>query len=448
MKIKNIFKYAAAVSFAVLLSACTDTEVEQKFDKTPTERLNAQKEELQKALLSSENGWKAVYFTDNKQLGGFTHLFKFLPDNQVEMASDFNTDTKVYKSNYDIQLGSTVSVVFTTKNRIHLLSDSGVAPTAALRGKGYLGDFQFLYYGQENGDIVFRTNRTSTELRFVKATAEDWTDLSKNFLMVPNIIGRNTTALYRGLEVNDGTNKKTYDFNAFSTVTRYTTATNATEVLSMGIGYTPTGMIVSPPIVVGEQKLSNFIFNSADGSFTATGTNGVSASLKYSDNIPFFITTDYRPMLKSPSTAYGYIAANLSTAPSNSVRCNALLAAINNSLPSTQKVNRVQFTFNDANGDSYIAYTFTGGKTAIYHNITVKEDPANKTLVLTSGTWENNLGAVIPTPDLLKDIDAELTNSKGLYVKKEAFTYNASNKIYTFANANNNGFRLTTYAFQ
>ena len=81
-------------------------------------------------------------------------------------------------------------------------------------------------------------------------------------------------------------------------------------------------------------------------------------------------------------------------------------------------------------------------------DITVKEDAANKTLILISGTWENNLGVTIPQPDLLKDIDAELTNSKGLYVRKESFTFNASNKIYTFTNANINGFRLTTYAFQ
>lgn len=430
------------------LSACSpSTEAEQIFDENPTTRLNNQKTELNDLLLSSKDGWKLVYFTDNSVLGGYTHLFKFSSDGVVEMASDFNDDTKKYKSEYQIQLGSTVSLVFTTANRIHLLSDSNSYPITALRSKGYLGDFQFLYYGQENGELVFRTNRTSAEIRLVKATDQDWTDLAKNFLMIPNIVGKNTTALYRGLEVNDGTTKKTYDFNAFSTVTRFTTYSDTEGTYDMGIGYAPDGLIVSPAIVAGGQSLSHFIFNSADGSFTATGTNGVSATIKYSDT-PFIITTDYRPMLQSPSTAYGYIAANLAAVPTNSVRCNAILAAINNALPSTQKVNRVQFTFNDANGDSYIAYTFTGGKTTIYHNITVKEDAANKTLIVVPGTWENNLGATIPQPDLLKDIDAELTNSKGLYVRKEAFTFNASNKIFTFTNANNNGFRLTTYAFQ
>ena len=451
MKIKNIYKFLFAAFLALQLSACdNNTDAEPKFDQTPTERLNAQKAELTEALLSSPEGWKAVYFTDNTVLGGYTHLFKFAANGTVEMASDFDDVEKTYLSEvseYQIQLGSTVSLVFTTKNKIHLLSDSNDYPIDALTSEGYRGDFQFLYYGQENGEIIFRTNRNNQELRFVKATKEDWDDLVLNFDMIPNIIGDPTLGLYRGLEVNNGTTKTTYDFNPFSTVTRHTTITDAAGSYDMGIGYAPNGLVVSPPVVVGNQKLSNFIFNETDGSFTATGTGNVSASIKYSD-VPFLITSDYKIMLQKPSTAFGYIAANLSAVPTNSLLCRTLLNQINASLPSTQKVNRVQFTFNDAAGDSYIAYTFTGGKTAIFHNITVKEDAANKTLILVSGTWENNLGATIPEPALLKNLDAELTNTKGLYVRKESFTFNASNALYTFANANNNGFRLTTYAFQ
>jgi len=448
MKIKNIYKFLFAVILALQLSACdNNTEAEPKFDQTPTERLNARKAELSEALLSSPEGWKAVYFTDNTVLGGYTHLFKFFADGSVEMASDFDTTTSRFKSEYQIQLGTTVSVVFTTKNRIHLLSDSNDYPIDALESEGYRGDFQFLYYGQENGEIIFRTNRNNQELRFVKATKEDWDNLSQNFDMIPNIIGDPSLGLYRGLETNDGTTKKTYDFNPFSIITRYTTIADAAGVYDMGIGYAPNGIVVSPAIVVGNQKLSNFIFNEADGSFTAKGTGNVSATIKYSD-VPFLITTDYKIMLQKPTTAFGYIAANLAAAPSNSLLYRTLLNEINASLPSTQKVNRVQFTFNDAAGDSYIAYTFTGGKTTIYHNITVAEDAVNKTLKLVSGTWENNVGVAIPEPALLKNLDAELTNSKGLYVRKESFTFNASNTIYTFANSNNNGFRMTTYAFQ
>jgi hypothetical protein len=450
MKVKNIYKYLFAVLLALQLSSCNNnTDAEQFFKQTPTERLNAQKSELGKALLDSQYGWKAVYFTDNTVLGGYTHLFKFATDGTVEMASDFDDDTAVYKSEYEIQLGSTVSLTFTTKNRIHLLSESDNYPIAALRSKGYLGDFQFLYYGQENGEIIFRTNRAGKELRFVKATAADWTDLPKNLVMEKNVVGAISRPLFRLLETNDGTTKHQFDFS-FSDVTRFATA-NSIEAgyavsYNMGIGYSPTGIIVSPAVEVKDQKLSVFVYNDADGSFTATGTNGVSAVIRYSTK-PLIVTEDYKVMLTAPQTGYAYIHANLATAPSNSALFTSLINEIHASLPATQKVNRIQFTFNDAFGESYITYSFTGGKTLIYHNFTVKEDAVNKRLILVSGTWQANTGATIAEPALLKKVDLELMNPSGLYVKKESFKIGFSNTIYTFTSSTSN-FRMTTYAFQ
>jgi len=433
-----------------LFSACaSDTDAEQKFDKTPAERLEAQKSELNTALLSSEFGWKAVYFTDDSQLGGYTHLFRFAANGKVQMASDFDADTAVYESDYSVVLGSTVSLLFETNNRIHLLSDSNNFPTAALRGKGYLGDFQFLYYGQENGDILFKSNRLVRDVRFVKATAQDWADLSKNIVMEKNVIGANTRPLFRLLEITDGTVTKKFDFG-FSSLSRFSSSVsiepNSSEVVTFGVGYTPTGIVVSPAVEIGGQKLTNFVYNDTDGSFTATGTGGVKATIRYS-NAPLVLTDDYKVMLNAPQTGFAYINANLATAPSNSALFNSLLAEIHASLPTTQRVNRIQFTFNDAFGESYIAYTFTGGKTTIYHNFTLKEDAVNKRLIFISGTWQANTGAVIPEPALLKKMDAEFMNPNGLYIKKEAFKIAFTNNIYTFTSSTSN-FRMTTYAFQ
>lgn len=442
MKITNIFKSLFAMILLLQLSACSpNTDAEKIFDETPTARLNERKAELNAALLSSEFGWKAVYFTDNTVLGGYTHVFKFASDGTVQMASDFDVDTKKYTSQYDIQLGSTVSLVFTTANRIHLLSQSNVYPIAALRSKGYLGDFQFLYYGIENGEIVFKTNRNGQEVRFVKATAQDFDDLPKNFLMIPNVIGSNVFGANRGVEIVNGTTKTTYDFNPFSTITRFTNYSNATEINEIGIGYAPNGLVVSPAIIVGEQKLSNFVYNSTDGSFTATGTNGVSASIKYS-NAPFVITDDYKNFAPGqPQKVVGYIAPNLTTAPSNSLLCNTLINKINATLPAAQQLSRIQVVFNNAVNGTYIQYLFNGGKATITHFVTTKVDAANKTIILTDDGWSHNAATIA----ILKDIDAEITNPKGLYIKKEAFTYNASNALYTLANASNNGFRITAY---
>ncbi|MBK0369126.1 DUF4302 domain-containing protein [Flavobacterium agrisoli] len=444
MKAKNIIQFLLAGFIVLLLAACSNTDAEQLFEETPTERLNAQKKELNDLLLSSENGWKAVYFTYDSVLGGYTHLFKFASDGTVQMASDFDADTKVYNSEYQIQLGSTVSLVFTTKNRIHLLSESDNYPIAALRSKGYLGDFQFLYYGEENGDIVFKTNRNNHELRFVKATPQDWTDLPKNIDMIKNVVGSDSRPLFRLLETTDGTTTHQFDFT-FSEVTRFAEANSIESGYSftyeMGVGYAPNGIIISPAVEVGGQKLSNFVYNDLDGSFTATGTNGVSATIKYSTK-PLVITDDYKALLPgNPQSVYGYISANLYTAPSNSKMFKDLVNKVNATLPATQSLARIQIVFNNATNGTYIQYLFNGGKATISHLVTTKEDAANKTIILTNVGWTQSAANVA----FLKELDDQLTNPSGLYVKKESFKITYSNVIWTFTSAASN-FRMTTYA--
>ncbi|MFB9107294.1 DUF4302 domain-containing protein [Flavobacterium gyeonganense] len=443
MKTKNIFKYFMLLVLTLQLNSCVSTEAEQKFEETPTERLNKQRSELSNLLLSSENGWKAVYYTDDSQLGGFTHLFKFLPNGKVDMASDFDSDTEIYNSQYEIQLGSTVSLVFTTKNKIHLLSDSNNSPLAA--GKGFLGDFQFLYYGQENGDIVFRTNRTVKEVRFVKATAQDWTDLKKNTVINANMTGDINSPLFRILETTNGGSVKKYEFS-FNSVTRFGSAipleAENSETLKAAIAYTPTGITVKPAVVVGNQSLTDFTYNAIDKTFVATGTNGVSASIKFT-NAPPRLTDDYKIFLEGgPQITIGYIAANLATAATNSPYAKSILDKVNATLAANQKLARVQIAFNDPLNGNYIAYTFNGGKAPIYHFFTTTEDPVNKTIILTDDGW-------IGTPAaraFLKILDDEITNPKGLYLKKESFTIFYTNVIYTYASAST-PFRLTNYRF-
>lgn len=443
MKTKNIFKYLMLLFLALQLNSCVSTEAEQKFDETPTERLNVQKKELNDLLLSSAEGWKAVYYTDDTQLGGFTHLFKFLPNGKVDMASDFDADTDIHNSQYEIQLGSTVSVVFTTKNKIHLLSDSNNSPIAA--GKGFLGDFQFLYYGQENGDIVFRTNRTVKEVRFVKATAQDWTDLKKNTVSNANMTGDINSPLFRIMEITNGSAVKKYDFN-YNAVTRFGSAapleTGNLETLKVAVAYTPAGLTVKPAVVVGTQSLKDFIYEPTDKSFVATGTGGAKVAIKFT-NAPPILTDDYKLFLEGgPQITIGYIAANLATAATNSAYAKSILDKVNATLAANQKIARVQIAFNDPLNGNYIAYTFNGGKAAIYHFFTTSEDAVNKTIILTDDGWSANAA----TRAFLKILDDEIVNPKGLYLKKESFTIFYSNVIYTYASAAT-PFRLTNYRF-
>lgn len=450
MKVKKIYKYLMISFGALLLGSCTSTEVDAKFDENATDRLSGRKKELNDLLLSSADGWKAVYYTDSTQLGGWTHLFKFLPQGQVDMASDFtigtDTDTGIYRSQYEMQMGSTVSLVFTTQNRIHLLSDAGNSPTAALLAKGYLGDFQFYYYGQKNGDIIFRTNRNGHFLRFVKATAQDWTDLSKNKPMINSLNGDMFSPLFRLMETNDGTTTHKFEFD-YNTKARFGTAYSlepgSQEAYDLAFAFTPTGIVSKLPVTVKGQELTDFIYDSATNNFVAKGTNGVSATLKFT-NAPPAVTDDYKLFLSgkgNPQIVVGYIAANLTTAPTTSDYFRYLVNRLNANLSAGQSLSRIQMYFNTAANQTYINYQFVG-KTAVNHIVTSSEDPVNKTIILTNLGWAT--GTTAADVALLREIDNELTNSKGLYIKKESFRITYSNPIYTLASASSS-FRMTAY---
>ncbi|WP_235830930.1 DUF4302 domain-containing protein [Flavobacterium ustbae] len=445
---KQLYKYLFAAILILQLVACNNnTDAEQLFNETPTTRLNQQKTELNDALLSSQYGWKAVYFTDNTVLGGYTHLFRFAQDGTVQMASDFDADTATYKSEYAIQVGSTVSLTFTTKNRIHLLSDSNSYPIPALEAEGYLGDFQFLYYGQENDEIIFRTNRNNRELRFVKATAEDWADLPKNLVMEQNVIGGQERPLFRLLETNDGTAVHKFDFS-FTPATRFANSNSIESGYSvsydMGIGYTPTGIVVSPAVEVGGQQLTDFTYNDADGSFTATGTNGVSAVIKYTDK-PLVLTDDYKFLLPAqPASWFGFFVDDYTIdSPANSPLFYAELEKVNAALPAGQRIATIEIYGNQGIG-TLIYYSFIG-RGPIQHRVTVEEDAVGKKIILKHKSWGTSTTAA--TPAFLASIDKYFMDPEGIYVKAESFRLFYSDPVYTFTSASS-PFRMTTWKLQ
>lgn len=449
---KKLIKLFLVAAITLQIISCDNKENNiSKFDQTPTERLNARKKELADLLTSSEFGWKAIYFTDSTQLGGFTHLFKFIDAKHVDMASDYDAETSIFNSEYEIQLGSTVSLVFTTKNRIHLLSDSDNYPTEELRGKGYEGDFQFLYYGQENGEIIFRTNRSFEELRFVKATAQDWTDLAKNTTMNANL-NEIPRTLFKTLEFNDGSNIKTFDFEV-DAASRFATAKTTDETLSIAIAYTSTGIFIKPALKIQNQELSVFTYDSNSGNFVSNGTNNVSATIKI--NKP---NDDYKNLLSGkPNKEFGYFTSDLFQFKTNSSLFDNLIIDIYKDLGDklTGKSIDIYFIFN-SKAKNYIVYSFydidpanpqSAAITDIYHEIKTTENVDKKAIILTPIAWRNKIGgATITPPDYILNLDYQIMNTEGFYVKKENFKYRYPNDVYTFTSVSKPVFRITTYA--
>ncbi|RLK03027.1 DUF4302 domain-containing protein [Tenacibaculum discolor] len=258
----------ALFTLSFFITSCNENKEEELFNQSPTERMKQREKELRDLLLSSEHGWKTVYFTDNNNLGGYTFLFNFLDESRVETIGNFNNNISPVESEYIIGLNTTTTLIFTTKSELHELSDSGnSAPLPNFGGSGYKGDFNFMYYGVENDEIIFKTSRDFVEVRFKKATAEDWTDFQKYQDMKDFLNNSSGHLAYE----NDGV-VHNFSYNGNGEV-RFATSLEGNSSLNFGVGFTSNGIEISPAIGVNGTKYSEFILNKTENKYTSIDGN-------------------------------------------------------------------------------------------------------------------------------------------------------------------------------
>lgn len=241
---------------ALLVYSCQKNEQENLFDKSPSERFEEKQKELRQELVAPEQGWKLTYFTKEKSFGGFTFLMKFDDTGLVKMASDVEVTATPTTSKYEIQEGQGTMLTFTTKNYIHQLADSF---TEGLRGTGYLGEFQFVYYGKENGKLKFKTQRKGTEqfVYFERATAEEWDHL-QNISQQFHNIKQNAIRYYMKVTNASGLVKE-YDFVIDSWRNITIASFNNQEIIAKaGVVPTETGLMFSPAITLEGKTFKTF----------------------------------------------------------------------------------------------------------------------------------------------------------------------------------------------
>lgn len=284
MKTSSKIKFTSlAMAFAILMASCSKKD-DKLFDETATIRLEKAKEELRTELKSAPEGWKLVYFPMTTQdLGtvrdannGYTFLFKFLDDNQVQMKSTLDTK-RLETSEYALKLGSTLKLEFTTYNIIHDLANAGTAGSG-MGGQARGGEFEFLSYGKAGDDLLFQTNRYHSELRFEKATKDDWVDMNAtinnifvNDFVAPGYVfsaSRGETRLADSIITFTRT-------GTFKTASLYTKVTNTNGTVSKvltrraGLGYGTKGILIMPGIDVDGKTFYFFEWNATSKKFVS-----------------------------------------------------------------------------------------------------------------------------------------------------------------------------------
>lgn len=420
---------------ALALFACQKNEPDDLFGgKNPSQRFEQSQAELRQELTSPEQGWKFVYYTNEKKFGGFIILMKFTPEGLVTMNSDIGATTSSTTSKYEIKWGQGTMLSFTTKNHIHELSDSTKGET----GVGYEGNFEFIYFGKEGNKLKFKTQRKDTEqfVYFEPATAQDWNTiqtLSSNVKTLEDNIDNyyftvSTTASSTGYEVNFA--------NRFITVT----SLDGSSTQKASVYATETGIGFKQALTFEGKTFTGLTRdNSTTPPTYKTTVDGVTAQMTYSLVPPeAFINDDYKDMenirlfLIDPASFRKGTSAPF---------YDDILKVDDN------KEWYVFRVFFQTNGKCQIqvAYDFQNNNTPSYYLVSTTYELKNKRLyinnnVLSAGynnaVWNNAENAAIKARATVTAAKFLEIASEGLYIKKTSRLYAGTYIIYTIQSHN------------
>lgn len=258
----------------------------RSFDKPVSRRSREQINFLREKLKSSEFGWKIFYKPAALETGYYQFLFHFLNDTEVETASDFIwTDLTFQKSEYSILLGSTTKLSFAVWGPIHKLSDSGFSPIPNNTGAGLKGDFEFLYYGENDKGLIFRANRTQETLLFTKATATSLSDLKSSYSNSSKL-----KFVYRSMSESGAGNeiKSAFEFPYDARVIKFKSVLNEVkegETVSLnveyitGYGLVPEGIFLDSVMRGNGAVVKNLIFKHSGRTFSTTLEDGTQITI-------------------------------------------------------------------------------------------------------------------------------------------------------------------------
>ena len=231
---------------------------------------------------------------------------KFTNDGLVQMSSDINLEngtSSVTTSQYQILLGQGTMLSFVSKNHLHILADSNKGE----RGKGFYGEFEFLYYGKEGDKLKFKTQRSATEqfVYFEKATPEEWANIGSKW---GNFVDIMRDRFHYAVEVTgpEGTENYSIGSSRYRKVSFTSLDDPRKEVITAGASLLEDGLVFKPAVTFQGKEFTKLTKDTSTTPPSYKATNGgVTVKLYYRVNPPdSFFGNDYKDFSVGPVVAW------------------------------------------------------------------------------------------------------------------------------------------------
>lgn len=330
---KNILKYIIILFVFIGLASCNSDDDHSVFADSPAERIANRNSELNTLLLSQTEGYKAVYFTKNNEFGGFTFYMNFKPNGTVVMTSDFNADTALKTSDYEVRLGTTTELVFTTRNHIQKVSETSFSDTDGFRGTSV-----FQYFSNDNGVITFKDVRNPntsslvlTPTGFSNFSTESVTEAEASLAQRKNISPTPTSSVFQVLRIENSNGVSNFNLNYnprdLYAKPRITFDDGTIEEFQFGVAFTPDGLIVSPPLEYEGNTYTDFAYDQESKSYVST-VGSTTATILFSEE-PAFLGKDVELLRQRTEFLF---RPSLGINPLTSVGFDMMLSQINSEL--------------------------------------------------------------------------------------------------------------------
>lgn len=268
-----------------LLFSCNN-EIEDVFDTSASERVQAMQDECWDVLTSAQNGWVMEYFPHSGlYYGGYNFLVKFGTDGFVTVASELAEDfTRTVESHFSINASAGAVLTFDTYNEyFHVFSDPDLNG-----GPTYGGDFEFTYVSGNSSQVELKGTKTGNRIMLHALTADqDWTEYLDEIVGLQQDIDDQFFAKYIFAGGSGGEVEFTMDNNY--NVLYYPDPDDEYGIaeLEAPFIYTTEGIKLYEPIEVNGVEMQNFVWNEASGAFVATESSGTLSGRVSDEFVPY-----------------------------------------------------------------------------------------------------------------------------------------------------------------
>ena len=266
MKANKLFIYLLLALPALFLQSC-QTEEENVFDKSYSERMDDFLQKAQETLVASQYGWALDYYPkSNQSYGGVAYTIKFTRDNAIVRYENKPDDGEV-KSLYKMKEDDGPVLSFDTYNTF--LHTYATPKSGEYRGKE--GDFEFVIVSI-GADRIKSHGKRSLNTMYLRKLSGESSEYMEKVTELTNLFVFSDVALNIGgkpytLVITDKNNRQLaiYDGDKIVAESAY--------------AFTDKGIRLYEPITLNGVQLYDLTLDKATAKFTGTGVESTASNV-------------------------------------------------------------------------------------------------------------------------------------------------------------------------